>query len=53
MNEAYNDGIPESESNVHRLGDCSADMGRNSLVSSEDRQATNRTREPLEKGITA
>ena len=53
MNEAYNDGIPESESDVHRLGDRSSHMGRNCLVSFEDRQATNAVREPFEKGISA
>jgi len=51
MNEACNDGIPESKSDVHRLVDRSPHLGRNCLVPHKDRQATNAIREPFEKGV--
>jgi hypothetical protein len=53
MSEACNDGIPESESDVHRLSYRPADMGRDCLISVADRQATNAVGEPFEKGISA
>ena len=53
MNEAYNDGIPESESNVYRLDDHSAYLGRDCVVFVEDRQTTHVAGKPIEKGISA
>ena len=52
MNEAYNDGFPESESDVHRLGDRPAHLGRDRLVPHADRQATHAIGESFEKGVS-
>jgi hypothetical protein len=52
MNEACNDGIPESKSNVYRIGDRVVDLGRHRLVSAEGRQANNATGKTLEEGLS-
>lgn len=53
MNEVCDDGISESESDVHRIGDRVVDLGWYRLVSPEGRQTNNAVGKTFEEGLSA